>query len=54
MSEELQWYTTDEVAKMIGIVPETVRDWIRDKKLNAKKLGREWRVSTADIKELMS
>jgi excisionase family DNA binding protein len=28
----------------LGLAPKTVRKWIRDGKINAVRLGRQWRV----------
>jgi len=42
--------TVEEVAKIMRVDPETVRVWIREKKLPAiKKFGRRWLISTLDI-----
>ena len=37
-------YTCDEVAERYKVKVVTVWDWIRQKKLNAIKLGREYRI----------
>lgn len=42
-------YTCDEVAERYKVKTITVWDWIRQKKLNAIKLGREYRVSEDDL-----
>lgn len=42
-------YTCDEVAERYKVQVITVWDWIRKKKLNAIKLGREYRVSEDDL-----
>lgn len=41
-------YTCDEVAERYKVKVITVWDWIRQRKLNAIKLGREYRVSNGD------
>ena len=38
-------YTCDEVADRYKVKVITVWEWIRQKKLNAIKLGREYRIS---------
>lgn len=43
-------YTCDEVADRYKVKVITVWDWIRQKKLNAIKLGREYRISEDDLK----
>ena len=42
-------YTCDEVAERYKVKVITVWDWIRQRKLNAIKLGREYRISEDDI-----
>ena len=42
-------YTCEEVAQRYSVKVITVWDWIRKKKLNAIKLGREYRVSEDDL-----
>lgn len=58
MSEEAIYLTVDKVAKMFGVKPATVRDWI-DKGIfpNAFKLqpGEQqapWFIPTSDIEDL--
>ena len=42
-------YTGDEVAERYKVKVITVSEWIRKKKLNAIKLGREYRVYEEDL-----
>lgn len=42
-------YTCGEVAERYKVKVITVWDWIRQKKLNAIKLGREYRISEDDL-----
>lgn len=42
-------YTCDEVAERYKVKVITVWEWIRQRKLNAIKLGREYRVSEEDL-----
>ena len=44
-------YTCDEVAERYKVKIITVWDWIRQRKLNAIKLGREYRISEEDLIE---
>lgn len=44
------YYTCDEVAAMYKVKVITVWDWIRNKKLGAIKLGRDYRITQEDIK----
>ena len=42
-------YTCDEVAERYKVKTITVWEWIRQHKLNAIKLGREYRISEEDL-----
>lgn len=42
-------YTCAEVAARYGVKTVTVWDWIRNKKLAAVKIGKEYRVSDDDM-----
>ena len=44
-------HTCAEVADRYGVKIITVWSWIRKKKLHAIKLGRDYRISDADLKE---
>lgn len=45
-----QYYTTDEVAEMLKVTPDSVRRWIRDGKLKSIKLsGKFIRISREDL-----
>ncbi len=41
--------TTNETAQSLGIDPGTVRRQIEKGKLRAKKLGRDWHVTPAEV-----
>lgn len=43
-------FTCEEVAERYKVKVITVWEWIRQKKLGAIKLGREYRVSEEDLK----
>ncbi|WP_288185127.1 helix-turn-helix domain-containing protein [uncultured Sporomusa sp.] len=44
-----EYLTVDEVAKIFKVKKITVWSWIREKKLNAIRAGREYRVRPEDI-----
>jgi excisionase family DNA binding protein len=46
-----QWLTTKEVAARLRVDEETVRRWIRDKKLAGAQFGRRggYRIASADV-----
>lgn len=49
-SNNNQYYTTEEVAEMLKVTPDSVRRWIRSGKLKSIKLsGKFIRISQADL-----
>ena len=53
-----EWYTTSEVAKILGKRPYTVREWCRHGRVNAEKgisgrgLDEEWRISNDELQRI--
>lgn len=45
-------YTVNEIAKMTGLTARTIRNYIKDGRLNGKKIGVQWRFTKEDINEL--
>ena len=50
MSEE--FYTAEEVADYLKISSQTVRAWIRTKKIEAVKFGRAWRITKRELQRV--
>ncbi len=46
------FYTIDEVAALLKFHPNTVRRMIRTGELNAKKIGRLWRIKGEDLERV--
>lgn len=46
-------YTVEEIAENLRVSKDTVRLWIRIKKLPAKKIGKNWRISEKEVKEFL-
>lgn len=46
-----KYLNCQEVADLYGVKVLTVWDWIRKKKLPAIKIGRDYRITSADIAE---
>jgi excisionase family DNA binding protein len=46
-------FTVDQVARMLDLHPKTVRRFIREGKLNARKVGGQWRITRQDIEACM-
>jgi hypothetical protein len=55
-----EWYTTVEVARILGRAPYSVREWCRTGRIRAKKKlcgrgkGGEWLVSHAELTRLQN
>ena len=44
-------YTVSQAAKALDLHPKTVRRFIRDGRIRAHKIGREWRIHREDLRE---
>lgn len=44
-----RFYTIDQVAEILDIHHKTVRKFIKEGKLKANKLGKQWRISQTDL-----
>jgi putative molybdopterin biosynthesis protein len=44
-----QYYTIEEVAKMLKVAYLTVYRWIQSGKLNANKAGKQYRIKKTDL-----
>lgn len=50
----LTTYTTNEVANILGVRPETVRLWLREGKLKGFQVGKGYRVSQVELGKFWS
>ncbi len=48
---EKDWYSPQEIAGMLGLKVDTIREYIRKKELPAYKFGRDYRVKKEDYEE---
>jgi excisionase family DNA binding protein len=46
------FYTLDEVAKIVGVHIRTVRNFVRDGRLPATRIGKQYRVAAEDLSKL--
>lgn len=46
---EDNFYTIEELAKILKVHPNTIRNNIKKGKINAKKYGEQWRIRKSDI-----
>ncbi|AUG81363.1 MerR family transcriptional regulator [Kitasatospora sp. MMS16-BH015] len=46
---EQQYYSVEQVAELLGLHVKTVRGYVRDGRLGASQVGRQYRISRADL-----
>ncbi|MFZ4056982.1 MAG: helix-turn-helix domain-containing protein [Ferruginibacter sp.] len=46
---KVQCVNIGEAAKLLSVEDDTIRDWIKNGKLTASKIGREWIIRLTDI-----
>lgn len=49
-----KYYSTEDVAEILGFKEKTVREWLRAGKLKGKKVGRVWRIKESDLEEFIN
>lgn len=47
------WYTVEEVAELLGVSKQTVRDKLSTKEIKGSKVGREWRILKDEINSVL-
>ena len=45
--------TTAQTAEYLQLSERTIRQWIKDKKIPASKLGKGWRIKKSDVDKLI-
>jgi len=50
---EDQYYSIEEVAKMLKVAYLTVYRWVRGKKLVALKAGKQYRINKSDLQDFL-
>jgi len=50
MPQEL--YTVDQVADLLGLQARTIRNYVRDGRLKAVRIGKQYRIARADLEAL--
>lgn len=49
VDSEVTLYTTADVAKLVQVSPETVRNWLNEGKLKGVRLESAWRIRRSDL-----
>ncbi|MEU6036226.1 helix-turn-helix domain-containing protein [Actinomadura sp. NPDC047616] len=44
-----QWYSVEQVAALLGLHVKTVRGYVRDGRLQATRIGKQYRIARADL-----
>lgn len=47
------FYSVEEAAKMLGVSEYTIRRWLKDGKLDGKRIGRFWRISKESVESVL-
>lgn len=45
MAKDIEVYTLEELASVLMVTRRTLYNWVKDGKLEAFKVGRQWRVT---------
>lgn len=53
MPELEKLYTVDEIAKMTALTTRTIRNYLRSGTLKGRKIGGQWRFTSADIQAML-
>jgi len=49
----LEWLTLQQIADELQLHIETVREWVRTKRLTAYRVGRDYRVKRTDLDKFL-
>lgn len=48
-----QFFRVDDVAELLGVTPQTIRNWIREGKITAKRFGRPHLIPLDEVARLL-
>ncbi len=51
MAKDLEVYTLEEIENLLLVTRRTLYNWIKDGKLKAFKVGKQWRVTKEALEE---
>ena len=51
---DLKIYTLEEIETLLHVTRRTLSNWIKDKKLKAFKVGKEWRVTEQALQDFFT
>jgi len=53
MPERVEWMTVEQAAQELGVHPDTIRGYIRERELPAVQLKRTYRIKREDFDEFL-
>jgi len=51
--KSIEVYTLEEVADIVHVTRRTIYTWVKDGKIKAFKVGRQWRVKREELDKLL-
>jgi excisionase family DNA binding protein len=54
MNQLEKLYTVEDIANMTGLTTRTIRNYLKDGRLEGKKIGGQWRFTMKDIEKLFN
>lgn len=52
--EGIKFYTVQEVAKNLSVTPQTVRAWIKQKRIKSQRIGRPILITENNLREFLT
>lgn len=53
MAKDIDVYTLEELTTLLQVTRRSLYNWIKDGRLKAFRVGRQWRVTKQSLKEFM-
>lgn len=53
MAKDIDVYTLEELTNILQVTRRSLYNWIKDGKLKAFRVGRQWRVTKQSLKEFI-
>ncbi len=50
---DIEWLSVEDVARLLGKTPDTIRAYIRQKKLTAYRFGRDYQIKPEDYENFV-
>ena len=52
MAKDIEVYTLKEIQELLQVTRRTLYNWIKDGKLKAFRIGKEWRVTKTELERV--